>query len=121
MPLIEERLADLPASHPGPGPRRHIPDSIPRQLADRLVVADGSALAALPHLVRATAAGDWRLHLQFRPLDSRPRAIRLAREYAAHERDVLRGTLEPGCVYLAGRGTSSTPRTTPSSRPGPTT
>ncbi|HEX4607352.1 MAG TPA: hypothetical protein VH092_04025 [Urbifossiella sp.] len=63
MPLIQELLADLPASHPGPGPRRHLPDSIPRQLADRLVVADGSARAALPHLVRATAAGDWKLHL----------------------------------------------------------
>jgi hypothetical protein len=104
VPLIEELLADLPASHPGPGPRRHVPDSIPRELADRLVVADGSALAALPHLVRAAAGGDWKLHLQFRPLDGRPHALHLAREYADDERDVLRGAIEPGCVYLADRG-----------------
>jgi hypothetical protein len=104
VPLIEELLADLPPSHPGPGPRRHVPDSIPRELADRLVAADGSALAALPHIVRAAAGGDWKLHLQFRPLDGRPRALHLAREHADPERDVLRAALEPGCVYLADRG-----------------
>lgn len=103
-PIIEELLATLPPHHPGPGPRRHLPDPLPRELAQRLVVADGSALAALPQIVRATAAGDWKLHLQFRPLDGRPHALHLAREYAVHELDVLRGTLEPGCVYLADRG-----------------
>jgi Transposase DDE domain len=103
-PLIDELLAALPASHPGPGPRRHLPDPLPRELAERLVVADGSALAALPQIVRASAAGDWKLHLQFRPLDGRPHALHLAREYAVHELDVLRGTLTPGCVYLADRG-----------------
>jgi hypothetical protein len=104
VPLIEELLADRPASHPGPGPRRHVPNSIPRELAEKPVAAGGSALAALPQVVRAAAGGDWKLHLQFRPLDGRPAAPHLGREYADHERDVLRSGLAPGCVYLADRG-----------------
>ena len=105
VPLIRELLADLPASHPGPGPRRAIPDSIPHDLARRLVAADGSSLAALPHIVRAAAgAGPWKLHLQFRPLDGRPTEMRIEREYDVHELDVLAEALAPDTVYLADRG-----------------
>ena len=37
VPLIQELLAGLSTSHPGPGPRRAIPDTIPHDLARRLV------------------------------------------------------------------------------------
>ena len=105
VPLIQELLADLPASHPGPGPRRTISDSIPHDLARRLVAADGSAPAALPHIVRAVAgAGPWKLHLQFRPLDGRPVEMRIERESDVHELDALADSLAPDTVYLAGRG-----------------
>jgi hypothetical protein len=105
VPIIEELLADLPQNLPGPGPRRHIPDPIPRQLAERLVVADGSTLAQLPQIVRAAGGvGGWKLHLQFRPLDGRPHTLAVGREHGPHELDVLRTSLEPGCVYLADRG-----------------
>lgn len=69
-----------------------------------MAATDGSALAALPHLVRAAAGGDWELHLQFRPITGRPHTVHLAREYAAHELDVLHGSRESGCVYPADRG-----------------
>jgi len=105
VPLIQELLAGLPTSNPGPGPRRTIPDAIPHDLARRLVAADGSTLAALPHIVRAsTGGGPWKLHLQFRPLSGRPGAMHIAREYDAHELDVLADALAPDTVYLADRG-----------------
>ena len=105
VPLIQELLAGLPTSHPGPGPRRAIPDAIPHDLARRLVAADGSTLAALPQIVRAsTGGGPWKLHLQFRPLSGRPGAMRIAREYDTHELDVLADSLAPDTVYLADRG-----------------
>ena len=43
VPLIQELLADLPPAHPGPGPRRHVPDSIPRELADRCTARSSRA------------------------------------------------------------------------------
>ncbi len=105
VPLIRELLAGLPNSNSGPGPRRTIPDAIPQDLARRLVAADGSTLAALPQIVRAsTGGGPWKLHLQFRPLSGRPAAMRIAREYDAHELDVLADALAPNTVYLADRG-----------------
>jgi len=105
VPLIQELLADLPTSNSGPGPRRTIPDAIPHDLARRLVAADGSTLAALPQIVRAsTGGGPWKLHLQFRPLGGRPGAMHIAREYDAHELDVLADSLAPDTVCLADRG-----------------
>jgi hypothetical protein len=103
-PLIEELLADLPPHQQGPGPRRAIPDTIPHDLAAKLVVTDGSALRALPQVVRAAAGGTWKLHLQFRPLRGLPGSAILAREHAVAERAILADTLEPGCVYIADRG-----------------
>lgn len=104
VPLVEELLADLPPSQQGPGPRRTIPDTIPRELAERLVAVDGTALKALPQIVRAAAGGSWKLHLQFRPLRGLPGSTAVEREYEADERDVLAGALEPGCVSIADRG-----------------
>lgn len=104
VPLIEELLADLPAQHAGPGPQRSIPETIPHELADKLRIADGSTLRALPQIVQCVAEGSWKLHLQFRPLQGLPASATLAPEYACDERDVLAMNLEPGCVYLADRG-----------------
>jgi Transposase DDE domain len=104
LPIIDELLADLPPQQHGPGPRRAISDTIPKDLASRLVATDGSALRALPQIVRATADGPWKLHLQFRPLRGLPGSATLEREYAVDERAVLAETLEPGCVYIADRG-----------------
>ena len=103
-PLVEELLAELPPSAQGPGPHRAIPDTIPRELAERLVATDGTALRALPQIVRAAAGGPWKLHLQFRPLRGWPGTVTLKREQQVDERDVLAMTLEPGCVYIADRG-----------------
>lgn len=100
--LVEELLAEWPVS--GPGPRRMIPDTIPRELAERLVATDGTALRALPQIVRATAHGSWKLHLQFRPLRGLPQSATVTPDHTVDERDVLTRTLEPGCVYIADRG-----------------
>jgi hypothetical protein len=104
VPIIEKLLGDLPQHHPGPGPHRNIPDSIPHELARKLAAVDGSAFQAFPKIVHALGRGDWKLHLQFRPLDGRPRVLGFAREHDADERDVLDERLESGCVYIADRG-----------------
>jgi hypothetical protein len=104
VPIVEELLAQLPANQSGPGPRRTLLDPIPRELAQKLVAVDGSALRALPQIVAATAGGSWKLHLQFRPLRGLPGSVTLAREHAVDERDVLQQHLEPGCMYIADRG-----------------
>jgi hypothetical protein len=104
VPLIEQLLADLPAHHPGPGPRRHIPPTIPQELAEKLRVADGSTLRVLPQLIQNVAAGSWKLHLQFRLLQGIPDVVTLTPEYTSDERDVLASNLQPGCVYIADRG-----------------
>jgi hypothetical protein len=106
VPLIEELLAELPRGQSGSGPRRRIPDSIPRELAERLIAVDGSALKALPHIVRAAAGngGAWKMHLQFRPLQGLPKSVHLGREYEDDERDVLAANLEANIVYIADRG-----------------
>jgi hypothetical protein len=69
VPLIQELLAELPVGQSGSGPHRQIPDTISRELAERLVAVDGSALRALPQIVKAASqsGGTWKLHLQFRP------------------------------------------------------
>jgi hypothetical protein len=99
LPLIEDLLAD---SSSGPGPRRHIPDTIPDALARRLVAADGSVLQALPQIARG--GRDWRLHLQFRTWAGVPQSVALERDGDVDERDVLTQHLEANCVYLADRG-----------------
>jgi len=105
LPLINELLADLPASNPGAGPQRHIPDTIPHELAEKLVATDGSALRALPQIIQATAGnGTWKLHLQFRPLSGRPNQASVERTHDVDERHVLANHLEAGCVYIADRG-----------------
>lgn len=104
LPMIEELLADLPIAQTGPGPRRTIPDTIPRELAERLVAVDGSTLNVLPQIARSATGGSWKLHLQFRPLRGLPGSAVLQREYQVDERDVLVQELESGCVYIADRG-----------------
>ena len=107
-PLVEELLAELPANHAGPGPHRHVPDTIPRELAEKLMVVDGSALRALPQIVRSAAGeGVWRLHLQFRPLRGVPSAVEFTPESESGEREILGNSLESGCVYIADRGYES--------------
>jgi hypothetical protein len=106
VPLIEELLASLPAGQSGAGPNRRIPDNIPRELAERLIAADGSALRALPQIVKAAsrAGGSWKVHLQFRPLTGLPVSAKLGREYEDDEREVLASNLKAGCVYIGDRG-----------------
>ena len=110
-PIIEELIAGLPSSHPGLGPDRTIPPSIPRELAQQLVAVDGSSLRALPQIVsmagKAHGQGKWKLHLQFRPLTGTPAKATITREQfqgEGDERDVLAQNLEPGCVYIKDRG-----------------
>lgn len=100
VPMAQELLAELPDRHSGPGPRRAVPDVLPRELAERLTAVDGTVLRALPQLARA----DWKLHLHFRPLSGHPGTSVFAGEHDIDERDVLGLTLEPGRTYLADRG-----------------
>jgi Transposase DDE domain len=106
VPLIQELLAELPRGRSGSGPHRHIPDTIPRELAKRLVAVDGSVLRALPQIVKAASehGGAWKIHLQFRPLSGLPVSAKLGREYEDDEREVLGANLEAGYVYIADRG-----------------
>lgn len=110
-PMIQELIAELPQTHPGVGPHRTIPDSIPLELAQRLVAADGSSLRALPQIVSMAAKGrgqgKWKLHLQFRPLAGVPAQATLTRDQIrgeGDERQVLAQSLESGCVYICDRG-----------------
>lgn len=109
-PIIQELISSLPQSHPGLGPDRTIPSSIPQELAQRLVAVDGSSLRALPQIVsmagKAHGQGKWKLHLQFRPLVGTPAKATITREQVrgGDERDVLAQNLEPGCVYIQDRG-----------------
>jgi hypothetical protein len=70
-PIIEGLLAVLPQLHAGAGARRNIPDSIPHELAQKLIAADGCSFRALPQIVHVIGArdnGKWKLHLQFQVL-----------------------------------------------------
>lgn len=100
VPLIEELLAELGPEHSGPGPHRRVPETIPQELARRLVAVDGTVLKALPRMVRG--GSDWKLHLQFRTLSGLPHGATIAE--GEDERDVLAANLEPNCVYIADRG-----------------
>jgi hypothetical protein len=104
IPIVQQVLAGWSAANPGPGPRRTL-GSIPDDLARRLVVADGSLLRVLPQIAAAgNKQARWRMHLRFRPLPGRFDPPTMAADPAADERDVLRGQLEPRCVYVADRG-----------------
>jgi hypothetical protein len=100
VPLVEELLAELGPGHAGPGPHRHVPETIPQELARRLVAVDGTVLKALPRIVQG--GSDWKLHLQFRTLSGLPHGATIAE--GEDERDVLAANLEANCVYIADRG-----------------
>ena len=100
LPLIAQLLAELGPHHPGPGPHRNGSEAIPETLARRLVAVDGSALKALPRIVRG--GSDWKLHLQFRTLTGQPQCATVAD--GEDERDVFAANLEAGCIYIADRG-----------------
>ena len=57
-PILEGLLADLPQQQTGPGPRRNVPETIPEELAAKLLATDGSSLRALPQIVNAIGARD---------------------------------------------------------------
>ena len=100
VPLVGDLLAELGPGHAGPGPHRRVPETIPQELARRLVAVDGTALKALPRMVRG--GSDWKRHLQFRTLSGLPQRATVAD--GEDERDVLAANLEPGCVSIADRG-----------------
>jgi hypothetical protein len=109
-PLVRQLAAELPAGHPGPGPHRSVPDTIPEELARRLVAVDGSVLRVLPQIVSAAmrSGGEaWRLHLQFRILDGTPGELVVTPDGIGGETDerrVLERTLEADRVYVCDRG-----------------
>lgn len=88
VPILQELLAEVPPTQSGPGPHRRIDPVIPPELVARLVAVDGSALATLPRLV--AKAGEWKLHLQFRPLAGLPGTATVARTADADELQRLR-------------------------------
>ena len=109
-PIIDGLLADLPQQHTGPGPRRNIPDSIPHELAQKLVATDGSSLRALPQIVNAVgglADGKWKMHLQFRVLSGTADSVTLTPDETGgddDERSVLANNLAADNIYIADRG-----------------
>lgn len=109
-PILQGLLADLPQTHAGPGPRRNIPESIPHELAQKLIATDGSALRALPQIVNAFGAdanGKWRIHFQFRVLRGTPESATIRPDETGgdnDERSVLAEDIEPNRVYIADRG-----------------
>ncbi len=110
VPIVEGLLADLPKGHAGPGPRRRLSENIPRELAEKLVATDGSALRALPQIVKAFGAdadGKWRIHLQFQVLSGTPQALHIRPDGVGgdcDERSVLAAHVVAGKVYIADRG-----------------
>jgi len=109
-PIIEGLLADLPQQHGGAGPRRNIPDSIPHELAQKLIAADGCSFRALPQIVHAIGArdnGKWKLHLQFQVLKGiADKAIVTPDETGGDddERSVLANHIDPDFIYLGDGG-----------------
>ena len=109
-PIIEGLLADLPQHQAGAGPHRNIPETIPQELAAKLLATDGSSLRALPQIVNAIGArdnGKWKLHLQFHVLNgTSSKAVITPDETGGEddERSVLAKHLEPDFIYLADRG-----------------
>ncbi|MEZ6126005.1 MAG: hypothetical protein R3C49_22990 [Planctomycetaceae bacterium] len=108
--IFEQSLESSPAAVSGAGPRRNLPEQIPDQLLERLRIADGSALRALPQIVEAIATeanGKWRLHLQFEPLPGTPVKLELRPDGTGgddDERVVLAKNLVAGKVYVGDRG-----------------
>lgn len=110
-PIITQLIGQMAGDHPGPGHHRSIADSIPLELARKLVAVDGSVLKALPQIVSAAAKktrdGEWKLHLQFRTLSGLPLEASVTADKNAggpDERDVLQESLAAGHVYIGDRG-----------------
>ena len=109
-PIVQGLLADLPNGQPGPGPKRNISNSIPHELAEKLMAVDGSALRALPQIVNAFGAdanGKWRIHLQFKVLSGTHGGIILRPDETGgddDERSVLADNIEALKVYIGDRG-----------------
>ena len=103
-PMVHRLLAEFHPQQSGPGPDRHIPETIPHELACKLVAVDGTVLKALPWI--AGQSRHWKLHLHFRVLPGLPATAILTREgEAGHdERDVLAVSVEKGRVYICDRG-----------------
>ena len=103
-PILRGLLDDWTGPTRGPGPGR-LPETIPDELARRLVVADGTVPTALPQLVAAAAgATAWRTHLRFRPRSGRPDVPTVSPESDLDERDAPTARLEAGCASVADRG-----------------
>jgi len=108
--IFEQMLADHPQALVGAGPHRKIPQSLPDELVEKLVAADGSALRSLPQIVSAIstdANGKWRLHVQFEPLAGTPSSVALRPDDVGGEHDeraVLAANLVAGKVYIGDRG-----------------
>ena len=103
-PMVHQLLAEFHPQQSGPGPDRHIPETIPHEPACKLVAVDGTVLKALPWI--AGQSRHWKLHLHFRVLPGLPASAILTREgEAGHdERDVLAVSVEKGRVYICDRG-----------------
>lgn len=103
VPVIEELLAQVPASSRGRSFAQ-----IPEELVRRLMAVDGSALRALPQVVAAAGRkGKWRLHLQFEVWSGTPGRAQVTPDEqgsASDERSVLARQLQRGKMYLADRG-----------------
>ena len=103
-PMIHQLLARFTPGQSGPGPDRHIPETISHELARKLVAVDGTVLKGLPWI--AGQSRHWKLHLHFRVLPGLPARAILTREGdpGHDERDVLGVSVEPGRIYLCDRG-----------------
>jgi hypothetical protein len=110
-PIVTGLLEQIAQNGTGPGPFRNIPESIPNELARKLVSVDGSVLKVLPQIVSTAAKksgdGQWRLHLQFRALSGLPGDLTITRNDAGgetDERSVLADHLASESVYVCDRG-----------------
>ena len=100
--IFHELLAALPDIQ-----RRGPEGLIPQELMHRLRAADGSALRALPQIVKLIGDRKWRLHLQFAVGRNIPVQARLTEDEVggdADERNVLAGMPQAGLVYILDRG-----------------
>lgn len=100
--IFHELLAELPARG-----RAGSTGLIPEELMTRLQAIDGSALRALPQIVKLIGEGKWRLHLQFQVCRNIPVRARLTADEVGgdtDERSVLEQMLQAGVIYIMDRG-----------------